>query len=185
MPIKGIEEGSLEKCKNEINSLRPFLYPNVAFDIITNHLDGTFYLLFVVWRLNGGPFMVSEKAEKAKSLHLMDKNDPTEKKVKNFAVLMFANKAEDYIPYAYIELIIDFFGTKRKMESKYFKGPIWKQYYAVVNYNKLLPPLKLQDLNERTFFNERDTENPEIRDMFKSEDSSALQTLHFFLEQIK
>ena len=38
----------------------------------------------------------------------------------------------------------------------------------VVNYNKPLPPLKLQDLNERTFFNERDTENPEIRDMFKA-----------------
>ena len=116
------------------------------------------------------------------------------------------------------------------MESKHFRGPIWKQYYAVVNYindnflntlvlkedgeaanrkvsnfpfvaieelvanaivhnnyengkpiqiyvsenqinivnyNKPLPPLKLQDLNERTFFNERDTENPEIRDMFK------------------
>ena len=38
----------------------------------------------------------------------------------------------------------------------------------IVNYNKPLPPLKLQDLNERTFFNERDTENPEIRDMFKA-----------------
>lgn len=70
MPIKGIEEGSLEKCKNEINSLRPFLYPNVAFDIITNHLDGTFYLLIVVWRQNGGPFMVSEKAEKDKKINL-------------------------------------------------------------------------------------------------------------------
>ena len=31
-----------------------------------------------------------------------------------------------------------------------------------------MPPLRLQDLNERTFFNERDTENPEIRDMFKA-----------------
>ena len=33
---------------------------------------------------------------------------------------------------------------------------------------KPLPPLKIQDLNERTFFNERDTENPELRDMFKA-----------------
>lgn len=308
LPIKGIEESRLEKCKNEINGLRTFLYPNVAFEIIANQLAGTHYLLIVVLRQTGGPFMVSEKAEKdkriklkagryvriesdsrlakvdeeydllrkfanfhyssltnseasiddlgvdyineyiagtsdreimeglskiqmAKSLNLMDKNDPMEKKVKNFAVLMFANKPEDYVPYAYIELIIDLFGSKRKMESKYFKGPIWKQYYAVVNYindnvlntlvlredgeatnrkvsnfpyvaveelvanaivhnnyengkpvqiyisenqinivnyNKPLPPLKLQDLNERTFFNERDTENPEIRDMFKS-----------------
>ena len=38
----------------------------------------------------------------------------------------------------------------------------------IVNYNRPLPPLKIQDLNERTFFNERDTENPEIRDMFKA-----------------
>lgn len=32
-----------------------------------------------------------------------------------------------------------------------------------MNYNKLLPPIRIRDLNERTFFNERDTENPEIR----------------------
>ncbi len=308
LPIKGIEEGSLEKCKNEINSLRSYLYPNVKFEIITNQFEGTFYLLIVVLRQTGGPFMVSEKAERdkkinlkagryvrieadsrlarvdeeydllrkfsnfhyssltnneatiddlevdyineyisqtsdreimngldkvqmAKALQLIDKNDPTDRKVKNFAVLMFSAKPEEFIPYAYIELIIDMFGTKRKMESKYFTGPIWKQYYAVVNYindnflntivvrndyeainkkvsnfpyvaieelvanaivhnnyengkpiqiyispnqinivnyNKPLPPLRLQDLNERTFFNERDTENPEIRDMFRS-----------------
>ena len=201
LPIIGIAESRLEKCKNEINSLRPYLYPNVAFDIITNQIDGTCYLLIVVLRQTGGPFMVSERAEKdkkislkagryvriesdsrlarvdeeydllrkfsnfhyssltnpeatindlntdfiseyitetsdrkimenldkiqmAKSLKLIDKNDPTEKKVKNFALLMFANKPEDYIPYAYVELIVDMFGTKRKMESKYFKGPI-------------------------------------------------------------
>ena len=38
----------------------------------------------------------------------------------------------------------------------------------IVNYNKPLPPIRISDLNERTFFNERDTENPEIRDMFKT-----------------
>ena len=38
----------------------------------------------------------------------------------------------------------------------------------IVNYNKPLPPIRISDLNERTFFNERDTENPEIRDMFKA-----------------
>ncbi len=37
-----------------------------------------------------------------------------------------------------------------------------------MNYNKPLPPIRISDLNERTFFNERDTENPEIRDMFKA-----------------
>lgn len=308
LPILGIDDGNLEKCRNEINSLRSFLYPNVAFEIIANRYGNRNYLLVVVQRQTGGPFMVSEKAERdkrislkpgryvriesdsrlarvdeeydllrkfanfhfssltnadatiddlnvdfireyfshtsdrgimdnldktqmAKSLGLLDKNDPTEKKVKNFAVLMFGDKPEKYIGYSYVEIIVDMFGTKRKMESKYFKGPIWKLYHTIVNYindnylntivvreegeannrkivnfpyvaieelvanaivhnnyengkpiqiyisdkqinivnyNRPLPPLKIQDLNERTFFNERDTENPEIRDMFKA-----------------
>ena len=308
LPILGIEEGKLEKCKNEINSLRSFLYPNVAFEIIANQFEGRNYLLVVVRRQTGGPFMVSEKADRnkrinlkpgryvriesdsrlarvdeeydllrkfsnfhfssltnadaaiddlnvdfireylsqtsnreimetldktqmAKSLGLLDKNDPAERRVKNYAVLMFCDKPEKYIRYSYVEIIVDMFGTKRKMEAKYFRGPIWKQYYAIVNYindnylntivvreegeasnrkivnfpyiaieelvanaivhnnyengkpiqiyisdkqinivnyNKPLPPLKIQDLNERTFFNERDTENPEIREMFKA-----------------
>lgn len=308
LPIIGMDEGNLEKCKNEVNSLRSFLYPNVAFEIISNRFENSNYLLIVVQRQTGGPFMVSEKAERdkrinlkpgryvrieadsrlarvdeeydllrkfsnyhfssltnadatiddlnvdfireylsqtsdrnimgtldktqmAKSLGLLDKNDPAEKKIKNFAVLMFGDKPEKYIGYSYVEIIVDMFGTKRKMESKHFKGPIWKQYHTIVNYindnylntivvreegeannrkivnfpyvaveelianaivhnnyengkpiqiyisdrqinivnyNKPLPPLKIQDLNERTFFNERDTENPEIRDMFKA-----------------
>lgn len=308
IPIKGISEGRLEKCKNVLNSLRSFLYPNVAYEVISNKLDGMNYLLVIVMRQTGGPFMVAEKAEKdkkvslkpgryvrieaetrlarvdeeydllrkfsnfhyssivssgatiddldidllreyvsktsnrqinegmnkrelARVLGLIDKNDPGEMRVKNFAVLMFCDHPEKIVPYAYTELIIDMFGTKRKMESKVFKGAVWKQYYSaldyinanflnelvirvdgsadnrkienftfvaieellanaivhnnyengkpiqvyvsekqinIVNYNKPLPPIRISDLNERTFFNERDTENPELRDMFKS-----------------
>ena len=308
LPIKGVTEGRLEKCKNTINSLRSFLYPNVAFEVVANDMDGIRYLLIIVKRQTGGPFMVAEKAEKdkkinlkpgryvrieadtrlarvdeeydllrkfsnfhyssivssgasiddlsadllreyfsktssrqisdgmekkelAKALDLIDKNDPTDRRMKNYAVLMFSDHPEDRIPYAYTELIIDMFGTKRKMESKVFKGAVWKQYYSaleyintnflnelvirvdgsadnrkiqnftyialeellanaivhnnyengkpiqiyvsekqinIVNYNKPLPPIRISDLNERTFFNERDTENPEIRDMFKA-----------------
>jgi predicted HTH transcriptional regulator len=172
-----------------------------------------------------------DKTQMAKVLGLLDKNDPTEQKIKNFAVLMFCEKPENYIRYAYVELVVDMFGTKRRMVSKTFKGAIWKQYYSIVhyinenylntivvredgkannrkinnfpyvaveelvanaivhnnyengksiqiyisdrqinivNYNRPLPPLRIQDLNERTFFNERDAENPEIRDMFKA-----------------
>lgn len=308
IPIKGISEGRLEKCKNTINSLRPFLYPRVTFEIISNELDGVSYLLIVVLRQTGGPFMVTEKAEKekkirlkpgryvrieadtqlarvdeeydllrkfsnfhyssivnsdasiddldidllreyisktssrqisggmdkkrlAQTLELIDKNDPEDRRVKNYAVLMFSEHPEQFIPYSYTELIVDMYGTKRKMESKVFKGAVWKQYYAaleyinsnflnelvirvygiaenrkienftyvaveellanaivhnnyengkpiqiyisekqinIVNYNKPLPPVRISDLNERSFFNERDTENPEIRDMFKA-----------------
>ncbi|MBR0091097.1 MAG: putative DNA binding domain-containing protein [Lachnospiraceae bacterium] len=308
LPIKGIAEKRLEKCKNTVNSLRSFLYPNVAFEVVSNDLDGINYLLVIVKRQTGGPFMVAEKAEKDKKIHLkpgryvrieadtrlarvdeeydllrkfsnfhfssivssgasiddlnidllreyfsktssrqisdgmekkelakaldlLDKNDPMNRRVKNYAVLMFSGHPEARIPYAYTELIIDMFGTKRKMESKVFKGAVWKQYYSaleyinsnflnelviradgsadnrkienftfialeellanaivhnnyengkpiqiyisekqinIVNYNKPLPPIRISDLNERTFFNERDTENPEIRDMFKA-----------------
>lgn len=307
LPISGIPQGRIEKAKNTLNSLRPYLYPNVAYDLITNEIDGHIYILLVVPRQTGGPFMVSEKAEKDKQIHLKagryvrieadtrlakvdeeydllrkfanyhfssvsstdatiddlsvdllaeyftatsdrsitgnmnkaemckalglpDKNDPTEKKVRNFGVLMFVDCPEKFIPYAYVEMIIDMYGTKRKMESKLFKGPVWKQYRSVVayindrflntltireqgeaisrkvsnfpfaaveelvanaivhnnyenakpvqiyvsekqiniiNYNRPLPPLSINDLNERTFFSERDTENPELRDMFK------------------
>ena len=164
-------------------------------------------------------------------LNLLDKNDPDGMRVKNYAVLMFAEHPETIIPYAYAELIIDVLGTRRKMMSKVFKGAAWKQYYAalnyidrhilnelvirgagdavdrkirnfpyiaveellanafvhnnyengkpiqvyvsekqinIVNYNKPLPPLRISDLNEGSSFNERDTENPELRDMFKA-----------------
>ena len=66
LPIKGIAEGKLEKCKNTINSLRSFLYPNVAFEAVSNNLDGISYILVIVKRQTGGPFMVAEKAEKDK-----------------------------------------------------------------------------------------------------------------------
>lgn len=308
LPILGIDEGYLEKAKNNLNSLRPYLYPNVQYELITNEMDGKKYILLVVLRQTGGPFMVSDRAERDKKINLKagryvrvetdsrlarvdeefdllrkfsnyhfssisntdatvddldgdclreyisktsnrsinevmnkielaqileiaDKNDPTNRRIKNYGVLMFAFRPEKFIPYSYTELIIDMFGTKRKMESKRFYGPIWKQYYTtlnyisdnylnsitlreegiaenrrisnftyvaleellanafvhnnyengkpiqiyvsereinIVNYNKPLPPLKISDLNERTLFNERDTENPEIRDMFKS-----------------
>jgi len=308
LPILGIEEGQLEKAKNSLNSLRPYLYPNVQFELITNEIDGRKYILLVVQRQTGGPFMVSDRAEKDKKIHLkagryvrvetdsrlarvdeefdllrkfsnyhfssisntdasiddldgdcikeyisrtsargineamnktelamtlgvIDKNDPKNRRIKNYGVLMFAFRPEKFIPYTYSELIVDMFGTKRKMESKRFYGPIWKQYYTVlnyisdnylnsitlreegiadnrhisnftyvaleellanafvhnnyengkaiqiyisereiniVNYNKPLPPLTIRDLNERTLFNERDAENPEVRDMFKA-----------------
>ena len=171
------------------------------------------------------------KKETAQALNLIDKNDPTQTNIYNYAVLMFSKNPDTFIPYAYTEIILDLHGVKSRMESKIIKGPIWKQYrnimdyidYSVirtltirtegiaenrkvsnfpyvaveelvanalvhnnyennkaiqiyisksqiniVNYNNPLPPLSIQDLNERSFFNERDTENREIRNMFKS-----------------
>lgn len=70
MPIPGINSGELENAKNEINKLRSFLYPNVSFEIIANEFQGREYLLIAVPKQGGGPFMVSEKAEKDKRISL-------------------------------------------------------------------------------------------------------------------
>ena len=47
-------------------------------------------------------------------------------RAKNFAVLMFADKPEKFIPYARVEIIREAVGTD-KMESKRFDGPVWIQ----------------------------------------------------------
>lgn len=306
LPIKGIEEGHLEIAKNMLNSLKPYIYPNVKYDVLTNIFDGKYYLLIVVEKQNSGPYQVVEKAlndkkinlkpgryvriesdsriakineeydllrkfanyhfssdiskatlddldydymreylkntsnrnlsnvlskeDIAKMLNLFPKNEYSTIKVTNFALLMFSKKPEEYIPYSYVEIITDTLGSKSRMEAKEFKGPIWKQYYSalkyiednfirtitiredgiatnkrisnypfkaleellanaivhkdyeeyktiqvyitddeinIINYNKPLPPITLEDLNTRTIFKERDSVNPEIRDMFK------------------
>ena len=45
LPILGIDEGTLEKAKNILNSLRSYLYPNVKFDLITNEIEEKKYIL--------------------------------------------------------------------------------------------------------------------------------------------
>lgn len=308
VPIKGIEEGRLEIAKNTLNSLRPYIYPNVKFDIVTNEFKGKKYLLIVVGKQTGGPFNVTDRALKdkkiglkpgryvriesdtrlatvseeyallrkfaqyhftsemneeatlddleldylreylsitsqqsiqtnmtkekiAEAMNLFEKNESLSKRVKNFAVLMFANRPDRIIPYSTIEIIANTFGNAERMEAKSFSGPIWKQYYAalnyitenfirtitvredgiatnrkvsnfpfkaveellanaivhknyeneksiqiyitdseinIINYNDPLPPITVHDMNNMSFFHERDSINPEIRDMFKS-----------------
>ncbi len=307
LPIKGIEEAHLEKAKNKINSLRPYIYPNAKFDVLTNKFNEKFYLLIVMEKQNNGPYSVSDKVihdkrfslkpgryvrigsesrlasiveeydllrkfsnyhfstdvsvnatlddldydymreylkatsnrslsdtltkqEIATMLNLFAKNESTTSRVSNFAVLMFAKRPDAYIPYSYVEIITDTLGSKSRMEAKDFKGPIWKQYFMalryiedtfirtitvrednvainkkisnfpfkaieellanavvhknyeegktvqvyvtndeinIINYNRPLPPITLEDLNNRSIFKERDSVNPEIRDMFK------------------
>ena len=308
LPIKGINAGSLESVKNSLCGLRPYLFPKVIFEVLVNSFEGRDYLLIVVERQGGGPFMVSEKAERdkeislkagryiriesasrlakvseeyellrkfadyhfssepskiatlddldfdymreylsqtssreltpsltkreaAESLGLLAKNENANDRVSNFAALMFSRNPEKFIPYSYIEVITDTLGSASRMEAKEFKGPIWKQYYNalsyiddtfvrtitvredgvaknrkvsnfpykaieellanavvhknyesaktiqvyitkeeidIINYNRPLPPITLEDLNKRTIFKERDSVNPEIRNMFKS-----------------
>lgn len=73
IPIEGIPSGKIEKVKNTINSLHSYIYPNVKFELITNEFGGKKYIFVAVFRQTGGPFMVSEKAERDKEIRNMFK----------------------------------------------------------------------------------------------------------------
>lgn len=70
LPETGMPKGSIEKNKNVLNALRSYLYPNVSFELIANEFEGRNYILIAVPRQTGGPFMVSEKAERDKKINL-------------------------------------------------------------------------------------------------------------------
>lgn len=69
----------------------------------------------------------------ARSLNLICESDYGGYRAKNFAVLMFADRPADYIPYAYVQVIREAVGTD-KMEGKIFDGPIWIQAQQVIRY---------------------------------------------------
>jgi len=73
LPVSGISPGRLEKCKNILNSLRSFIYPNVAFEVLANRHGEVNYLLIVVLRQTGGPFAVAPKAETDKKMALLQR----------------------------------------------------------------------------------------------------------------
>ena len=78
----------------------------------------------------------------------------------------------------YKEVINKFFGNNNQSykilelsnyeEYKTIQIYITNEEINIINYNKPLPPITLEDLNTRTIFKERDSVNPEIRDMFKN-----------------
>ena len=73
------------------------------------------------------------KLDMAKSMGLISESEYGGYRAKNFAVLMFADRPADFIPYAWVEVIREAVGTD-KMESKTFDGPIWIQAQQVIRY---------------------------------------------------
>ena len=73
------------------------------------------------------------KLEMARSMGLISESEYGGIRAKNFAVLMFADRPADFIPYAYVEVIREAVGTD-KMESKTFDGPIWIQAQQLTRY---------------------------------------------------
>ena len=64
---------------------------------------------------------------------------------------MFAERSADFIPGAYVNVIREVEGTDRM---------------TFVNHNRPLPPVTIEDLNERESFDERGCVNSELKGMF-------------------
>lgn len=75
------------------------------------------------------------KLDMAKALNLISETEYGGYRAKNFAVLMFADRPADFIPFAYVQVIREVIGTD-KMEGKIFDGPIWIQTQQVIQYFK-------------------------------------------------
>ena len=73
------------------------------------------------------------KLDMAKSMGLICESEYGGYRAKNFAVLMFAEKPNKFIPNAHVEIIREINGTD-KMESKRFEGPVWIQAKQVSKY---------------------------------------------------
>ncbi|XVG96223.1 RNA-binding domain-containing protein [Eubacteriales bacterium KG125] len=73
------------------------------------------------------------KLDMAKSMGLVSESEYGGYRAKNFAVLMFAETPNKFIPNAHVEIIREIDGTD-KMESKKFDGPVWIQAKQVSKY---------------------------------------------------
>ncbi|MHB9334443.1 AAA family ATPase, partial [Fusobacterium polymorphum] len=73
------------------------------------------------------------KLDMAKSMGLVSENEYGSYRARNFAVLMFAETPNKFIPNAHVEIIREVVGTD-KMEAKRFDGPVWLQVKQVNRY---------------------------------------------------
>ena len=73
------------------------------------------------------------KENMAKAMGLIESSNYGGYRAKNFAVLMFSDTPQKFIPYARIEFIREAVGTD-KMVSQVFDGPIWIQVKRVIDY---------------------------------------------------
>ncbi len=73
------------------------------------------------------------KLDMARAMGLIENSRYGGYRARNFAVLMFAERPQDFIPYARIEVIREADGTD-KMEAKVFDGPVWIQARQAQHY---------------------------------------------------
>ena len=74
------------------------------------------------------------KLEMARALNLVGNTALTGQRVKNFAILMFADNPSKYIPEAYVQVIREVNDGTTRMQAVKFDGPIWIQAKKVSKY---------------------------------------------------
>lgn len=74
------------------------------------------------------------KEKMARTLKLLGEEEYNKDKIKNFALLMFADRPEDFIPGAHVEIITESRDGTSRMSAEKFEGPIWIQAQQVRNY---------------------------------------------------
>ena len=206
-PIIGFYEAEVETIENSVKSLTSFIKPKMNFDITHALIDNKAFVIIAFSNNNNGPYEVTEKAEKDKSINLkrgryvrverdsrlatvmeefnllkkfanyhfteefsnvasldnldvdyireylalttnrnntnvlskyeMAKNmnliDTTTNLIKNYSILMFSRNPENFIPYSFVELIYRSSLGETLMQSKEYRGPIWKQLKNVMD----------------------------------------------------
>ncbi len=76
------------------------------------------------------------KLEMARALELVGNTSLTGNRVKNFALLMFADNPSKYIPESYVEIIREVNDGTTRMQATRFDGPIWIQAKKVTKFFK-------------------------------------------------
>lgn len=130
----------LPNARQELELLRKFAkYSYTSEFHLTATLDDLNYEYMKEYLVKTGAKEDMRKLSKedmAKELKLIGNTLITKDRVKNFALLMFADKPNKYIPNAHVEIIREVGGTTSRMEAKKFEGPIWIQIKQVSNYFK-------------------------------------------------
>ena len=69
-PILGYEESQIETIENSIKSLISFIKPKINYDITHAEIDNRSFVIVALSNNNIGPYEVTEKAEKDKTINL-------------------------------------------------------------------------------------------------------------------
>ena len=69
-PIVGVKEALIESTENSLKQLLANVHPNIRYHLITDELDGKYYIILAIEPGNAGPYRTSDKAEKDKSIAL-------------------------------------------------------------------------------------------------------------------